>query len=507
MTIGEMLRPYQQEAKDITATCFRYNKNVVLVMPTGSGKTRTGCVMALMSIAKGKKVDIMCHRDETATQFRDTLRALGHDPEMCVADNKSVNWDAPIMVCMVETYHRRKGQHGRTADFMIIDEAHRGEFRKVVDGFKGKVLGLTATPIAAASDNPLSSYFDACVNPIKSSWLVENGFLCKPEYYVTAMEGKRLKVERGEYTEQSQMLEFMAPKLYKGAMQQYLKLASDDKAICYNVNVKHSLDMLQQFQEAGIKCWHVDGKTPKEKRKQIFKEFSEYDGGCVLHNVGVATTGTDIPSVRCIILNRCTAQFALYHQMVGRGSRPIKGIKDTFKVIDMGGNSPRFKRLGVYGQDVDWQWLFSNPCGEYDGRKPKVMKKTCSRCAKPVGLRETVCGCCGYKFTKEECLKAAELTQDLVLMRQVAKDFLPRNLQGKSISDMSYRELVQYGEYMGYKKNWAGIQMGVRKERKNEAKKNLHAGGHRVHQKQQRHEGKGHQQAPESPSLFGELLP
>jgi len=459
-----MLWDYQEDAVAKTGKCFKWSKRVILTMPTGSGKTRCGCAIALRSSKKGKLVDILVHRDETAKQFQATLRLLGHDPEMCVASNKKVNWDAPIIIGMVETYHKRKASHSRDTGFILIDEAHRGEFRKVVKGFDGPVLGLTATPLAAAKDKPLNEYFQACLNPIKASWLIENKYLCDPEFFIPKFDGKKLKMERGEFTEQSQIAEFMAPKLYRGALDQYLKLAYGEKAICYNVTVEHSLRMHEEFTMAGIKSWHVDGKTPMEQRQKIFSDFSEYRGACVLHNVGVATTGTDIPSVGVIILNRATGQYSLYHQMVGRGARVIKGIKDKFKIIDMGGNSPRFKSLGVYGQDVDWQYLFNNPDGQYDGRKPREIKKSCPVCAKTIPIRATTCTVCQYHFTKEEALKEAELSRDLVLMRDVAREYMPQYLK-KPISQMSYRELCEYAKYMGLNPRWVGVQMGLRKRK------------------------------------------
>lgn len=459
-----MLWDYQEEAVNKTGQCFRYSKRVILTMPTGSGKTRCGCAISLRSSKKGNLVDILVHREETAQQFRQTLELLGHSPEMCVAENKKINWNAPIMIGMVETYHKRRDSHTRETGFMLIDEAHRGEFRKVVKGYEGRVLGLTATPMAAAKDKPLNEYFEACLNPIKPSWLIENKYLCEPEYYVPDFDGKKLVMRAKEFTEESQKVEFMSPKLFKGALQQYMRIASTEKAICYNVDIEHSLRMHEEFSNAGIKCWHVDGKTPKEKRAQIFRDFDKHVGAGVLHNVGVATTGTDIPSVRVIILNRATAQYALYHQMVGRGARVIAGLKYKFKIIDMGGNSPRFKALGVYGQDVDWQYLFNNPDGQYDGRKPREMKKTCPVCAKTISIRSTTCPICKYRFTKEEALREAELSKDLVLMRDIAREYMPAHLK-KPIDKMSYRELVEYARYMGFHDKWVGVQMGLRKRK------------------------------------------
>lgn len=128
----------------------------------------------------------------------------------------------------------------------------------------------------------------------------------------------------------------------------------------------------------------------------------------------------------------------------------------------MGGNSPRFKSLGVYGQDVDWQYLFNNPDGQYDGRKPREVKKSCPVCAKTIPIRSTTCPVCQYRFTKEEALKEAELSRDLVLMRDVAREYMPNYLK-KPIAQMSYRELTECAKYMGLNPRWVGVQMGLRK--------------------------------------------
>lgn len=459
------LRDYQNTTVNLTAQCFRHSRKGILTMPTGSGKTRCGSVMALRAVAKGNLVDILVHRRETAKQFQKTLRLLGHDPEMCWPENKNINWEAEIIIGMVETYHKRKSKHNRKAKFMLVDEAHRGEFRKVVTDFEGMILGLTATPIASAKDEPLNKYFEFCLNPIKISWLIENGYLCGADQYHTSFSSKNLKILGGEFTEKSQWEAFSKPKLYKGCLSQYMKLAHGKKAICYNVNVEHSKLMHGEFIMAGVKSWHIDGKTPDDERDQMLSDFENYSGACVLHNVGIATTGTDIPSVEVIILNRATTQLSLYHQMTGRGGRIVEGVKNRFTIIDMGGNTERFRNAGVYGSDVDWQFLFNNPEGAFDGRKPKEHKKSCPRCAKSISLRALKCECCSYQFSKEEALKSAELTKDLVLMREVAAHYMPERLK-KPRDKMSYRELSEYAAYMGYNPKWAGIQIGLQKRKK-----------------------------------------
>lgn len=443
---------------------MRHNKRTVLTMPTGSGKTRTGSVISLMAMDKGNQIDVLVHREELLEQFHETLLLLGHDAEVCTSTNKNINWDAPIIIGMVETYNKRIKIHDRKPKMIMVDEAHRGEFRKILHDYDGYVLGLSATPIASAKDKPLNDYFSACINPIKQSWLIEQKKLCQCEYFTTAFNGKNLKKVGGEFTERSQMVEFSKPKLYKGVLRQYQLHSSGEKAICYNVNVEHSLEMHKQFTDAGIKSWHVDGKTPKDERKRILKEFYDYVGGCVLHNVGIATTGTDIPSVQTIILNRSTTQISLYHQMVGRGGRVVQGSKYSFKVLDMGGNTDRFKNVGVYGHDVDWQELFNNPSGGFDGREAKIQKKSCPQCAKTLEGNARKCPCCKYEFTKKQLISFAELSRDLTLKREIIREYLPDDLKIPT-GAMNYSQLQRYAAYFGYSPKWASIQMGIRKTR------------------------------------------
>jgi len=61
---------------------------------------------------------------------------------------------------MVQTLHNRikKEQINiNDYDYLIVDEAHRGEFMKIVSQFKGKVIGFTATP------NYEKIYYFSCI--------------------------------------------------------------------------------------------------------------------------------------------------------------------------------------------------------------------------------------------------------------------------------------------------------------------------------------------------------
>ena len=83
----------------------------------------------------------------------------------------------------------------------------------------------------------------------------------------------------------------------------------------------------------------------------------------VVANVGVLSTGFDLPALDTVILARPTKSLALYYQMVGRAIRPYKD-KDGW-VIDLGGSYKQFGKvqdlkIGVEKPNSQLWAVFSN---------------------------------------------------------------------------------------------------------------------------------------------------
>ena len=97
--------------------------------------------------------------------------------------------------------------------------------------------------------------------------------------------------------------------------------------------------------EMGIRAAIVDGKTPKKEREKLIALFRK---GTIKHmiNVGVFTTGFDVPELDCITLARPTMSLALYYQMVGRGVRldPARPEK-VLRVYDLAGVTAKLGRI------------------------------------------------------------------------------------------------------------------------------------------------------------------
>ena len=108
----------------------------------------------------------------------------------------------------------------------------------------------------------------------------------------------------------------------------------------------------------------MDHHVGEQERREILQWFKNTPDA-ILTSVGILTTGFDEPTVETIILNRATRSLALYHQMIGRGSR-VTDTKKTFSVIDLGNNLHRF---GLWDAPVDWYHIFQAPHQYYDDLK------------------------------------------------------------------------------------------------------------------------------------------
>ena len=244
--------------------------------------------------------------------FKQTLRAL------CMSDIeveelsaktrlKSFNKNATVVLGMVETYKRRDLSPFKP-DLIIIDEAHKGNFNKVIEKHPdAKIIGATATPVG----KHIPKLYDQIVSTIDIPELIDLGFLspCRP--YQMQDDFSDLKTNRGEYTDESLFNHFAKKSLYSGVIENWRKYAKGKKTIVFNVNIEHTEQMNREFKEAGIMSECITSKTDPLERDRILSAFS--DGLFpVLNNCGILTTGYDEPSIECVIMNRKTKSLPLW---------------------------------------------------------------------------------------------------------------------------------------------------------------------------------------------------
>lgn len=442
---------YQLQGYEDIRKAMRRNKRVIYQLATGGGKGVMIADIARQAIEKRTVPCISVHREEIFQQVYDNLRAFGVMPGVLVSGHYPMG-GSPCYLSMVETYCRRmsKGMVDHLGiGFHILDEVHLGNYYKMVKTLDSHTLGVTATP--KSTGNPeLNEYFDELVLGPTIQQLIDLGRLVPNTTYSINHDFSKVKMRGKDYDERSLFEEFKKPKLWHGAVDNWFKHAEGLQTICYSVNTEHSNATMLQFRERGISAVHVDAKTSKEDRRAIFQGFREGKFK-VLCNVGIATVGTDIPSVRCIIQNFATTSLPKHIQTNGRGAR-VAEEKDHFIIIDMGRN---YIRHGQFGEEINWQRIFDKPSEAFT-KEAKRHKRECDECGAVIKLTLNSCPYCGHTITNEEVEEKLLFGASTEEIKEYRHRTLPIDLR-KPINQMSYPELKAYGHHMGYSIRWANI--------------------------------------------------
>jgi len=401
-------RQYQEDQIDEIVRYLGKYKNVLCQLPTGGGKTVMFSKLAHRYYHKtGKKTLILVHREELMYQTKATMENIfGETMSLIKAGTKWVEF-APAYIGMVESVSKRFEAivaEDMNIGLVIIDEAHNASFNKLHRQFtKEMIIGFTATPLSSSKKEPMNKYYSVLSTGPSIKTLIKYGNLAQnitrsPKEVID--KAKLSIASTGDYDINIMAQEFMRTKYVMSTYIAYMQYSAGKKAICFNVNIEHSKEVTKMFQLFNLPCKHVDGTTPDDERKEIFKWFHETPGA-ILCNVGIATLGFDEPTIETVIVNRATTSMALWLQMCGRGSRPIDQtwinengykypydvqIKSRFQIIDLGANCITH---GDWSEDRDWRWIFNNPDIPKDGVAPM---KECPSCGCYVHAAKLICG-------------------------------------------------------------------------------------------------------------------
>lgn len=317
------LRPYQEDAIDRCGIAMRAHRRIVLVLPTGGGKTCTGAEIVRRAVAKGRRVLWLAHRAELVDQAVATLTAQG-----LIVGARSASSAAPpnpyafVQVATVQTLLARAERP--PADLIVADEAHHYVadewvtlLRDYPDAF---VLGLTATP-ERSDGRGLGELFGGLVVGVTARELTELGALVP--------------------------CEIMRPAEYLGSgeiaqhpVDAHAAHAGDRRTIVFARSVELAEEYTAAFKMRGVAAATISGEMPWAERSLYLGAFRRGDIR-VLVNVFVLTEGFDAPETSCIILARGCSTAGTYLQMIGRALRPAPGKVDAL-LLDLRGVSHEF---------------------------------------------------------------------------------------------------------------------------------------------------------------------
>lgn len=346
-------RPYQAKALEMIRTSFRGGKKrVVLVSPTGSGKTFMASCIIDGAVEKGNRVLFVAHRKELIQQCSATLDNINVPHGVIKAGHPRKMPECPVQVASVQTLVSKKKcplckgdeagksacvvckgegrirKHMPDAKIIVIDECHRSmspTYQEVFDSYPDAlVLGLTATPWRLDRKG-LGRMYDSMVFTRSVKELIEDGHLLPLRYFAPPgpdLDG--IETSGGDF-KQSSLGEVMGDeKLIGDIVDHWKKHGEDRKTVLFASTVENSQDLARRFREDGIPSEHLDGDMDDKSREAVLERLSTGKTRVVC-NVDVLVEGYDLPSLGCVILARPTKSLTRYLQQVGRVMRPEPG--------------------------------------------------------------------------------------------------------------------------------------------------------------------------------------
>lgn len=157
-------RPYQLEAvKKVCESFEQKHRRALVVMATGTGKTRTAISLVDVLTSKNwvQNILFLADRTELVKQAEKNFKKLLPDMSCCnLLSSKDGDPEESRIIfstyqTMINCIDKMKSKKGITLftpghfDLIIIDEAHRSIYKKyqaIFDYFDGLLVGLTATP-------------------------------------------------------------------------------------------------------------------------------------------------------------------------------------------------------------------------------------------------------------------------------------------------------------------------------------------------------------------------
>jgi len=324
-------REYQKESLRGIWRAWGKHDKVLLVLPTGCGKTMVFSMLINHLVKnENKKVLILAHRGVLLEQARDKLlTSTGIDSALEKADESGVGTFHNVVVASIQSLSKKKrlaNYHKDSFDYIIVDETHRviaKTYQRIIGHFNSaQVLGVTATAYRGDKKS-LARFFDVIAYEYRMSKAIKDGWLSPivAEVCPVTIDLRNCTVTAGDYRK-ADIDTSLEPHL-KAIAREIKKKAPDRKILLFLPLVATSRAMAEILTAEGIECRSVDGSMSDEAKKESLEWFRDSGRGTALCNAMLLTEGYDQADIDCIVVLRATKSTGLYTQMVGRGTRVL----------------------------------------------------------------------------------------------------------------------------------------------------------------------------------------
>jgi DNA repair protein RadD len=451
------LRGYQRAAvADFEGGIAAGRKRMVVVAPTGSGKTVIGSEIIGRARDSDQSVLVLAHRREIITHTHQKLLDNGVRAGIIQAGVEPRPLER-VQVASISTLwsraFRSEVMQRPLADLLVIDECHHAPARTygaIIEAYPDAILlGLTATP-CRGDDRGLGGIFESMIECPQIPELIEQGYLVASKVYApTDPDLTGVQTRQGDYVESQLAARMDRATLIGDVVAHWHRYGEARKTVVFAVGVAHSIHLRDEFRRSGVRAEHIDGGTPKDERDATLARLASGEIELVC-NCMVLTEGWDLPEVACCILARPTKKMGLYRQMIGRVLRPAPGKANAI-VLD---HSGAVFRHGLPEDRVIWTLdpddYAHSPQHTARERKAGGGLVECTQCtALRVGGQP--CPHCGFMPSRPG---QYELIADGEL-RLVEKGRVPASAYDPFERERWLGMLTTIGQERGYKPGWA----------------------------------------------------
>ena len=475
-------RWYQEAA--VKAVCQSFDeknrRKALLVMATGSGKTRTVMALCDVLLKHGwvKNILFLADRTSLVTQAKRSFTNLMPDLTLTNLCDGKQNANAR---CVFSTYQTMMGciddikdDEGKLFtcghfDLLICDEAHRSiynKYRDIFNYFDAPLVGLTATPKDDIDKNTyevfelesgVPTYGYELAEAVKDGYLVdflsvetELKFIEQGIAYDELSEEEKDEYEKTFITETGEIPEKIAPsalnnwvfnedtirKVLNILMQDGLKIDYGEnlgKTIIFAKNHDHAEKILEIFNKEypHLKDY---AKVIDNKIKYAQSAIDEFSDPKKLPQIAISVdmldTGIDIPEILNLVFFKKVMSKAKFWQMIGRGTRLCPGLLD--------------------GEDKEKFYIFDF-CGNFEFFRMNKGKAT----ANMLALQGAI-----FKLKAQIAFKLQDLayqTKDLIAFRKTLVEDMVRKVRELNRDNFAVRQHLKYVELYSNTDNYVSL--------------------------------------------------
>lgn len=393
-------RYYQKAAIKAVCDSFeRKRRKALLVMATGSGKTRTVIALCKVLLDAGwvKNILFLADRNSLVTQAKRSFNNQLKDElstTNLVEDKANYNAHAVFSTyqTMMNCIDNVKDEQGKLFtcghfDLVICDEAHRSiynKYRDIFEYFDAPLVGLTATPKDEIDKNTYSifdlengvpTYGYELAQAVKDGYLVDYmsvettfKFIEQGIAYDELSEEDKEVYERTFANEDGEVPEKISPtalntwvfnedtikQVLHILMTQGLRINYGEtlgKTIIFAKNHKHAEEIFRVFNKEypSLKGHAKVIDNYINYAQTAIDDFSDPKKlPQIAISVDMLDTGIDVPEVLNLVFFKKVMSKAKFWQMIGRGTRKCDGLidgedKSKFFIFDFCGNFEFFR--------------------------------------------------------------------------------------------------------------------------------------------------------------------